>query len=758
MKLKDMFLSDLLDFDSHEAENLILWRATTPVSVYESQNCVVAKVPFYAQSVKGNVLTICEEIEPRYYDIHLKAYTPNILRIVASFNGNQNTDDNIMFEWNPCVSSVKLKVVKTRTGYEIFDHYGQIRACFTRPEYTEIDNENFGRTKPDIQFCTFPDGVTAVPFSCYDNFTPHFPNSMPLGFVTDNENKVVKSFYSFSAKMDECFVGTGERFAKMDLSGQIINLENTDALGTNSRRAYKNVPFFISSRKYGILNLTSAHVRLSLAAVSTQAVSGVINDGLVDIFVIGGSSIESITRSYRKLTGFPRMVPLWSMGMWMSRMSYFSAQQAREAADKLRENNLPCDVIHLDTGWFEKDWDCDWKFSKTRFPEPEKFIKEMNEKGFKISLWQLPTLTTDNALFDEAVEKGYVAYHANGCDTDATSNFGEQENNAVIDFTNPKAVVWYKSLLENLFKKGVSAIKADFGEQISMKADYHKMSAAMLHNLYALYYQKAVYEATEQSTGEAVMFARAGWIGCQRYPVHWAGDTISNWSGLAGVVRGALHLGLSGFGFWSNDIGGFYGVPDFMKSKPSDDLYLRWLQFGVFCSHIRFHGTNPREPYEYPNVLCNVRKWMKLRYILMPYFYKQAQQVTTTGFPFLRAMIFHHPDDTVCWKIDNQFYSGDSFLIAPVTNSSGIRDVYIPEGDWVDFWEGEKIQGPVMLKNVQSNIKRIPIYVKNGAAIDIYPEPVSNTSQMDMSKVRIIKFDNSYRGIKGTTFEDITGL
>jgi alpha-D-xyloside xylohydrolase len=614
-------------------------------------------------------------------------------------------------------------------------------------------SEFIGPPQDMFEAVVYPDSETQVPFMAYDTFVPTQVESVSLGYVERN-GKPHRCLFSFHSSHNEKFVGTGERFSRMNLAGKTFVLENTDALGVNNRRAYKNVPFYISSRGYGMLALTSAHIRLSLADISTRAAQGLIEDDKLDLFIIGGGGVEQIVHNYRKLTGFPADVPLWSYGMWMSRMTYLSADQVQAVGKKLRDGKYPCDVLHIDTGWFEKDWVCDWKFGKQNFPEPEKFLKEMKEEGFRITLWQMPYLYEGNKLIETAKENNYLILHRKP-KNETASDFTDDRLVGAIDFSNPEAVEWYKGMLKELLGKGVAAIKTDFGESVPAEGSSHSIPLNLLHNLYGLLYQKAASEITKDITGDSIIWARTGWIGCQRYPVHWGGDAASTWDGLAASIRGGLHFGCSGFAFWSHDIPGFHGLPNFMNSKIDDELYVRWTQVGVFSSHMRYHGTLAREPYHFPEVADIVRKWLRLRYCLIPYLLEQGKKCTRSGYPILRALIFHHSDDTVCWNIDDQYYFGDNIIVAPVLNSTGIRDVYLPEGSWTDLWTGEVIKGSRMLKKVKSDLSRIPIYAKSGATIKVYPEDVQCTDQMDLSKSVNLVFDSSYAGISKSILGDV---
>jgi alpha-D-xyloside xylohydrolase len=427
-------------------------------------------------------------------------------------------------------------------------------------------------------------------------------------------------------------------------------------------------------------------------------------------------------------------------------MTYFSADEVNQICDRLRKEDFPCDVIHLDTGWFRTDWLCEWKFNPERFPDPKGFIKGLRDNGFKVSLWQMPYVAEKAEQLQEASSNKYIA-PLRESRQQGGSNFSALDYAGTIDFTYDKATEWYKGLLKELIEMGVVCIKTDFGEEIHMEADYHSMSPEKLNNLYALLYQKAAFEITKEITGDGIIWARAGWAGCQRFPLHWGGDAACTWDGMAGCLKGGLHLGLSGFGFWSHDVPGFHSLPNFMNSVVPNDLYVRWTQFGVFSSHLRYHGTSKREPYEYPAISGIVRKWLKLRYALIPYLIEQSRKITMSGFPMIRALLMHHPDDKICWHIDDQYYFGDHFLVAPVMNSENKRDVYLPEGTWVNLFSGEVEEGGRWLKNLEVSLDEMPVWIEFGAAIPFYLHPVQSTDDIDWSQVKTITFDENYPGI-----------
>jgi alpha-D-xyloside xylohydrolase len=536
----------------------------------------------------------------------------------------------------------------------------------------------------------------------------------------------------------------------MDLSGQTFQLKNQDGQGVNNRRCYKNIPFYISSRMYGCFYHTSDYCKLSLADHSTRSVQFLNDHATLDVFLIGGKTPEEILRSYRMLTGFPQMPPLWSFGIWMSRMTYFSADEVNEICDRLRQEHYPCDVIHLDTGWFCTDWLCEWKFNPERFPDPKGFVQHLKKNGFKVSLWQLPYVAKGAEQLEEAKKNRYISLPTKEEDTSTggASNFSALDYAGTIDFTYDKATDWYKNqLLKPLLEMGVKCIKTDFGENIHMDHRYHASTPERLNNIYALLYQKAAYEVTKEVTGDGIVWARAAWAGCQRYPLHWGGDSASSWDGLAGSLKGGLHFGLSGFAFWSHDIPGFHSMPNFMNSPIDPNVYVRWTQFGVFSSHMRYHGTCKREPWHYPNIAPIVKRWWKLRYKLLPYIVEQSGKACQSGYPLVRALLMHHPYDRQVWHIDDEYYFGSEFLVCPVMTGDNRRDIYLPEGMWVNFFTGERLHGGRWYYDVEVPLDQMPVFVRPGAHIQIYPDDVDSTDDMDMSKAITIGITKDYKGI-----------
>ena len=739
MKQTNYHLFDFMDFDPALERDEVLWKALAPLDIRERDGDILVTIPFQRQERQADMAPDLD-VPQRSYTLVVRAYEPHVLRLFITM-----VDDGMVEEDDMLQMTVRREALHLE-GHDIVAADGTRRA-FIDLDAPAIDHWSDllppPQSAPFITF--FPDGDESKPIALSDDhFSPPRYDALPIGFV-ETPDGMERATMSFKCDPNECFVGTGERFRKMDLSGQTFQLKNQDGQGVNNRRCYKNIPFFISSRMYGVFYHTSDYGKLSLADHSTRSVQFLCDRATLDVFLIGGGTPEEILRGYRMLTGFPQMPPLWSFGIWMSRMTYFSAEEVERICQRLRDEHYPCDVIHLDTGWFRTDWLCEWKFNPERFPDPEAFIRGLADKGFKVSLWQLPYVAKGAEQLEEAREHHYIGPLLKEQEGDG-SNFSTLDYAGTIDFTNPEATAWYQGLLRRLLRMGVKCIKTDFGENIHMDATYHAMAPERLNNLYALLYQRAAYEVTREETGEGIVWARAAWAGCQRYPLHWGGDSASTWDGMAGSLKGGLHFGLSGFAFWSHDVPGFHSLPDFMNSPLDEQVYVRWTQMGTFTSHFRYHGTCKREPWHYPAIAPIVKRWWRLRYHLMPYITEQAEQACHSGLPMVQALLVHHPHDRQCWHIDDEYYFGNDFLVCPVMNSRGRRDIYLPEGEWVDFFIGECVAGGRWYYDVETPLERMPVYVHPGARIPLYPDEVDSTDEMDPSRVILCYIDNNFKG------------
>ena len=742
---------DFSDLDLKKDE--ALWKAYAPTRIEERDGDIIVTIPYQQQKHQEDMAPDTE-VPQQTYDLIIRAYEPNMIRLFTTMTDDEMVESDDMLMFSPEVRRLPLRYV---CGDVIATNGKKVATIDLSTPKLDHWSDLLPAPQPAPFITFYPDGDETKGIALSDDhFSPPRYDALPLGFCSVSccgtvTNKTERATISFKCSPDECFVGTGERFRKMDLSGQTFQLKNQDGQGVNNRRCYKNIPFYMSSRMYGCFYHTSDYCKLSLADHSTRSVQFMCDRATLDVFLIGGQTPEEILRGYRMLTGFPQMPPLWSFGIWMSRMTYFSADEVDEICDHLRREHYPCDVIHLDTGWFRTDWLCEWKFNPERFPDPKGFIQRLKDNGFRVSLWQLPYVAAGAEQLAEAKANQYIsAPVVSGSAADNTggsSNFSALDYAGTIDFTYDKAVNWYKNqLLKPLLEMGVTCIKTDFGENIHMDHRYHAMTPERLNNIYSLLYQRAAYEVTKEVTGDGIVWARSAWAGCQRYPLHWGGDSASSWDGLAGSLKGGLHFGLSGFAFWSHDVPGFHSIPDFMNSPLDEDVYVRWTQFGVFSSHMRYHGTCKREPWHYPVIAPIVKKWWKLRYRLLPYIVEQGKKACESGYPMVRALIFHHPHDRQCWHIDDEYYFGSEFLVCPVMNSENKRDIYLPEGLWVNFFTGERLEGGRWYYDVEVPLDQMPVFARPGALIKMYPDDVDCTDQMDLNKAVTIEITKDYKG------------
>ena len=553
-----------------------------------------------------------------------------------------------------------------------------------------------------------------------DNETTLWP-ALPFSFVRRASDYARHMGPVFSLAPGEKIFGTGESFTRLDKRGQRVVLFVDDPNGAESEEMYKPIPFFMSSRGYGMFVHTSAPATFDFGKTFSGTTALMLGDDQLDLFVFLGDPKE-ILNEYTDLTGKAAMPPLWSFGFWMSRITYFSEQQVRDVASKLRQHRIPSDVIHLDTGWFETDWRCDYEFSPTRFADPARMIADLRDDGFRISLWQLPYFTPQNRLFPEIIEMGLAV-------RDPRGNVPYED--AVLDFTNPEAVEWYQEKIAGLLRLGVGAIKVDFGEAAPMNGQYASGRTGWYeHNLYPLLYNRAVAEITHEITGDNIIWARSTWAGSQRYPLHWGGDAANTDFGMAATLRGGLSLGLSGFSFWSHDIGGF-------TARTPEELYRRWLPFGMLSSHTRSHGAPPKEPWEYGTDFTDAfRRATELRYRLMPYIYAQARDSSERGLPMLRALFIEFPNDPGSWLIEDQYLLGTDILVAPLMEQGTIeRDVYLPPGGWIDYQSGQTYTGG--WHTITGGEIPIVMLVRSGAAIP-HMALAQSTAEMDWSELELV--------------------
>ncbi len=556
----------------------------------------------------------------------------------------------------------------------------------------------------------------------------------PFSFVRRADDYSRNMDAVFSMSPEEKIFGCGESFTQFNKRGQKVILWTDDANGVQNETMYKPIPFYMSSRGYGVFMHHSTPITVDFGKYFNAANSMMIGDDEADLFVFIGEP-KDILDEYTDLTGKAEMPPLWSFGFWMSRITYFSEEEGRNIAKNLRKHKIPSDVIHFDTGWFEVDWRNNYEFSKNRFDNPTKMIADMKDDGFNVCLWQLPYFSPKNTLFHDIIDKGLAV-------KDKKGNIPYED--AVLDFTNPETVKWYQDKIASLLKMGVGVIKVDFGEAAPATGIYSNGRTGFYeHNMYPLRYNKAVADITKDVTGNSIIWARSTWAGSQRYPLHWGGDAATTNTAMASTLRGGLSLGLSGFTFWSHDVGGFV-------TKSPEDLYRRWTPFGMLTSHVRSHGEPPTEPWEYSDdFLKGFRDADNMRYKLMPYIYAQAKHASEKGLPMLRALFIEFPNDPGAWLVDDQYLFGSDMLVAPLFENVSERNVYLPGGKWIDYQTG------TVYEKGWHTIKAgdIPIIalIRDGAVIP-HIKLAQSTKDMDWSHIELKVYAVDATQAKGKLF------
>jgi len=512
----------------------------------------------------------------------------------------------------------------------------------------------------------------------------------------------------------ELVYGLGERFGPLVKNGQVVDIWNADG-GTSSEQAYKNVPFYLTNRGYGVLVNHPGHVSYEIGSESVERVQFSVAGESLEYFIIYGPSPKQILERYTALTGRPASVPAWSYGLWLS--TSFTANYDEETVtrfiDGMAARDLPLSVFHFDCFWMrEFNW-CDFKWDPRTFPDPEGMLARLHQKDVHTCVWINPYIGQRSPLFAEARAAGYLLKRRNG---DVWQSDLWQAGMGLVDFTNPDATKWYQGELRQLLDQGVDALKTDFGERIPLDVDYFDGSSPeRMHNYYTQRYNQAVFDVLKEARGEgeAVLFARSATVGGQRLPVHWGGDSTSTYESMAETLRGGLSLALSGFAFWSHDIGGFEGTPD-------AGVFKRWTAFGLLSSHSRFHGSDSyRVPWVFDDEAVEVtRLFTKLKLRLMPYLYATGLEATLTGAPVMRPMQLEFPDDPATGYLDRQYMLGADLLVAPVFNAAGDVDLYLPAGTWTNFFTGETVTGPGWRRETHG-FDSIPLYVRDGAVLPV---------------------------------------
>lgn len=524
-----------------------------------------------------------------------------------------------------------------------------------------------------------------------------------------------KTYMSDSLMLDvgECVYGLGERFAAYVKNGQSIDMWNADG-GTASEQTYKNIPFYMTNRGYGVFVEDTSDVSFEVASEKVERVQFSAEGETIVYDVIYGGTPKAVLDGYTALTGRPALMPAWSFGLWLSTSftTNYDEKTATSFIQGMADRDIPLSVFHFDCFWMKGfNW-CDFTWDEETFPDPVGMLKRYHDRGLHLCCWINPYIGQASPLFREGMEHGYLLKKTNG---DVWQTDLWQAGMGILDVTNPDARAWYCDHLRKILRMGVDCLKTDFGERIPVRdiAYYDGKDPLHMHNYYTFLYNKMVFDLLkeERGEGEAILFARSATAGSQQFPVHWGGDNSASYISMAETLRAGLSMSHSGFGFWSHDISGFE------QTAPAD-VYKRWAAFGLLSSHSRLHGSSSyRVPWLFDEESCDVvRKFTRLKCRLMPYLYGAAVEAHEHGTPMMRPMMLEFPDDPACDTLDRQYMMGESLLVAPVFHADSHVDYYLPDGLWTSLLDGRKVQGGHWQKETHDFLS-LPLMVRPGTVL-----------------------------------------
>ncbi|MBC2205837.1 alpha-xylosidase [Listeria booriae] len=530
------------------------------------------------------------------------------------------------------------------------------------------------------------------------------------GYITSSSQTYIRERLDLG--VGENIYGLGERFTNFVKNGQTVDIWNKDG-GTSSDQSYKNVPFFVSNKGYGVFVNHPENVSFEVGSEHVSKNQFSVAGERLEYILIYGPSMEEILRKYTDLMGKPALPPAWSFGLWLSTSfcTDYNEETVNSFIDGMKDRDIPLDVFHFDCFWMKDfEW-CNFEWDKRVFPEPEKMLAKLKAKGLKICVWINPYIAQKSALFAEGKEHGYFIKNRDGSVWQWDLWQGGQ---AIVDFTNPDACAWYRAKLSALIDMGVDSFKTDFGERIPTDVQYFDGSdPEKMHNYYAYQYNEVVFDLLKEKKGEqeAVLFARSATAGSQKFPVHWGGDCLSTYSSMAESLRGGLSFMLSGFSFWSHDIGGF-------EEGATPDIYKRWTQFGLLSSHSRYHGNvEYRVPWIFDEEAVDVtRKFTKLKMRLMPYLFKQAVTAHKEGVPVMRPMVLAYTEDPAAATLDRQYMLGENLLVAPIFNDQGQAEFYLPKGKWTNILTEQVYDGGQWVSE-HHDYMSLPLLAKENSVI-----------------------------------------
>ncbi|TCL56961.1 alpha-D-xyloside xylohydrolase [Kineothrix alysoides] len=664
---------------------------------------------------------IREEIEPvyavEYYDCEVK---DNKLTVYAATKHMVDRGDTlnqpmltVTFS-SPMEDVIKVSAVHFKgalnkgPNYEVNEQSGDFISISEEEEkiiYTSGKTSAVIYKAANAWKVEFKDGNRLLTESSYRN----------LAYMKNKETKQNYMAEQLLLDVGEYVYGMGERYTPFIKNGQVVEIWNEDG-GTASEQTYKNIPFYVTNKGYGVFVAHAGDVHFEVGSEKVERVQFSVRTEQMEYYILNGHTPKGTVQLYTQLMGKPALPPSWSFGLWLttSFTTNYDEKTTSSFIQGMADRDIPLHTFHFDCFWMKGyEW-CNFEWDKDTFPDPEGMLRRYKERGLHICVWINSYIGQKSTLFDEGMEHGYFVKNVDGsvwqCDR-------WQAGMALVDFTNPQACKWYEDKLERLIDMGVDCFKTDFGERIPVTGVqyYDGSDTVKMHNYYSYLYNKVVFELLERKLGKdkALVFARSTAAGGQKYPVHWGGDCTATYPSMAEDLRGGLSLALGGYGFWSHDIGGF-------EQTASADVYKRWCAFGLLSSHSRLHGsTSYRVPWLFDEEACDIlRKFVKLKCSLMPYIYAQAVKAHKEGIPMMRPMFLEFPEDLTCETLDKQYMLGDSLLVAPVFKETGEVSYYLPEGKWTNYLTGDVKEGGKWYKEVFDYF-HLPLMVRENTVLAV---------------------------------------
>ncbi|MBI9048893.1 MAG: glycoside hydrolase family 31 protein [Anaerolineaceae bacterium] len=584
-----------------------------------------------------------------------------------------------------------------------------------------------------------------------------------LQVLIDAQGNVIKYRLCFDSPEDEGFYGFGERFNALDQRGQHLDNRVYGQYTSQGKRTYMPIPFYLSSRGYGMWLKTDRQAEFDLAAESPDRWY-VIGEATgehaqLEMIFLMQASPKEIVQTFTKLTGMPKLPPDWVFGLWMSSNDWNSQKEVLHQLQLADEYDIPATVLVIEAWsdeinfyiWNDAQYEmkpssevlalADFTFPhEGRWPDPKAMVDELHQAGIRLVLWQNPAIKQareDEHLDQElnqqdqiyVIEKGFVVRNEDENPHRVESHMPWFGDSLVLDFTNPGAEDWWFSKRAYLVQEmGVDGFKTDGGEHIwDLNTVFHNgMRGHRSINRYPVDYEEAYRKFMEKYRGDDfVLFSRAGYTGAQVNPCHWAGDENSTWEAFRATINAMLNVGISGVPFFGWDIAGFAGP------IPTSELYLRATAFSVFCPIMQYHSdvnhqrkpSRDRTPWNMQeqsgdeDVIPVFRWFTNVRMNLMPYILNEAYKSSQSGLPMTRALALEFPKDKQCRAYPWQYLFGDALLVSPVVEENAQTwKVYLPAGEWRDFWTGEMIQGPIT-KEVEAPRDFIPVYQRKSSMV-----------------------------------------